>query len=55
MISALLSTLDFLDKNYNPKTNMDSLITIPISKVLPIQRKGLSGRTQPEKFLRLYS
>jgi HrpA-like RNA helicase len=34
---------------------MDSLITIPISKVQLIQRKGRSGRTQPGKCLRIYS
>ena len=33
-------------KTYNPKTNMDSLVTIPISKVQAIQRKGRAGRTQ---------
>jgi HrpA-like RNA helicase len=42
-------------KNYNPKTNMDSLVTIPISKVQAIQRKGRAGRTQEGKCLRLYS
>lgn len=33
-------------KTYNPKTNMDSLITTSISKVQAIQRKGRAGRTQ---------
>lgn len=42
-------------KTYNPKTNMDSLITVPISKVQAIQRKGRAGRTQSGKCLRLYS
>ena len=42
-------------KTYNPKTNMDSLITVPISKVQAIQRKGRAGRTQDGKCLRLYS
>jgi len=41
-------------KTYNPKTNMDSLITVPISKVQAIQRKGRAGRTQSGKCLRLY-
>lgn len=42
-------------KTFNPKTNMDSLITVPISKVQAIQRKGRAGRTQEGKCLRLYS
>jgi HrpA-like RNA helicase len=42
-------------KTYNPKTNMDSLVTIPISKVQAIQRKGRAGRTQEGKCVRLYS
>lgn len=42
-------------KTYNPKTNMDSLVTVPISKVQAIQRKGRAGRTQAGKCLRLYS
>ena len=42
-------------KNYNPKTNMDSLVTVPLSKVQAIQRKGRAGRTQEGKCLRLYS
>ena len=42
-------------KTFNPKTNMDSLLTVPISKVQAIQRKGRAGRTQEGKCLRLYS
>lgn len=42
-------------KNFNPKTNMDALVTVPISKVQAIQRKGRAGRTQDGKCLRLYS
>jgi HrpA-like RNA helicase len=42
-------------KTYNPKTNMDTLVTIPISKVQAIQRKGRAGRTQEGKCLRLYA
>lgn len=34
---------------------MDSLVTVPISKVQAIQRKGRAGRTQQGKCLRLYS
>lgn len=33
---------------------MDSLVTVPISKVQAIQRKGRAGRTQEGKCLRLY-
>ena len=42
-------------KTFNPKTNMDALISTPISKVQAIQRKGRAGRTQEGKCLRLYS
>lgn len=42
-------------KCYNPKTNMDSLITVPISQTQAIQRSGRSGRTQPGKCYRLYT
>lgn len=42
-------------KNYNPRTNMDALLTVPISKVQAIQRAGRAGRTQPGKCYRMYS
>ena len=42
-------------KTFNPQTNMDSLVTTPISKVQAIQRKGRAWRTQEGKCLRLYS
>ena len=42
-------------KCYNPRTGMDSLIVVPISKVQAIQRQGRAGRTQPGKSYQLYS
>ena len=40
---------------YNPKTGMDSLIIVPISKDSAKQRKGRAGRTGPGKCYRLYT
>lgn len=42
-------------KCYNPRTGMDALLIIPISKVQAIQRAGRAGRTQPGKCYRMYS
>ena len=42
-------------KIYNPKTNMDSLMVVPISRVQAIQRAGRAGRTGPGKCIRLYT
>jgi ATP-dependent RNA helicase DHX8/PRP22 len=42
-------------KNYNPRTGMDALIVVPISRVQAIQRTGRAGRTQAGKCFRLYS
>jgi ATP-dependent RNA helicase DHX8/PRP22 len=42
-------------KIYNPKTSMDSLNVVPISKVQAIQRAGRAGRTGPGKCIRLYT
>jgi ATP-dependent RNA helicase DHX8/PRP22 len=42
-------------KIYNPKTSMDSLNIVPISKVQAIQRAGRAGRTGPGKCIRLYT
>ena len=42
-------------KQYNPKTGMDCLMVVPISKVQAVQRSGRAGRTMPGKCLRMYS
>ena len=42
-------------KIYNPKTGMDSLVIVPISKMQAIQRQGRAGRTQAGKCFRLYT
>jgi len=42
-------------KQYNPKTGMDTLNIIPISRVQAIQRAGRAGRTQEGKCYRMYS
>jgi ATP-dependent RNA helicase DHX8/PRP22 len=42
-------------KIYNPRTSMDSLTIIPISKVQAVQRAGRAGRTGPGKCIRLYT
>lgn len=42
-------------KVYHPKTGMDCLVVVPISKVQAVQRKGRAGRTRPGKCLRMYS
>jgi HrpA-like RNA helicase len=42
-------------KCYNPRTGMDALIVVPISRVQAIQRAGRAGRTQPGKCYRMYT
>lgn len=42
-------------KIFNPRTSMDSLTIIPISKVQAVQRAGRAGRTGPGKCIRLYT
>jgi len=42
-------------KQYNPKTGMDCLMVVPISKVQAVQRMGRAGRTMEGKCLRMYS
>lgn len=42
-------------KNYNPKTGMESLQVVEVSQVQATQRAGRAGRTQNGKCFRLYS
>merc|ERR1719226_462727 len=42
-------------KNYNPKTGMESLMVTEVSRVQATQRAGRAGRTQDGKCFRLYS
>ncbi|KAI9143627.1 P-loop containing nucleoside triphosphate hydrolase protein [Paraphysoderma sedebokerense] len=42
-------------KMYDPKTHMDALLVVPISKAAAIQRAGRAGRTASGKAYRLYS
>ena len=42
-------------KQYNPKTGMDCLMVVPISRVQAIQRMGRAGRTMEGKCLRMYT
>ncbi|PRP76175.1 DEAH (Asp-Glu-Ala-His) box polypeptide 16-like [Planoprotostelium fungivorum] len=42
-------------KNYNPRTGMESLIVTPISKASAGQRAGRAGRVAPGKCFRLYT
>jgi len=42
-------------KCYNPRTGMDALLIVPISKVQAIQRAGRAGRTQAGKCYRMFS
>ncbi|PRW39269.1 pre-mRNA-splicing factor ATP-dependent RNA helicase PRP1 [Chlorella sorokiniana] len=42
-------------KEYNPRTGMDSLGVTPISRVQATQRAGRAGRTRPGKCFRLYT
>eukprot|EP01080_Neovahlkampfia_damariscottae_P009015 gene9015-1114_t len=41
--------------SYNPRTGMESLVVVPISKAAANQRSGRSGRTQAGKCFRLYT
>jgi ATP-dependent RNA helicase DDX35 len=40
---------------YNPKTGIESLMTVPVSKASATQRAGRAGRTRPGKCYRLYT
>lgn len=40
---------------YNPRTGMESLQVVPISKASALQRAGRAGRTAPGKCFRLYT
>lgn len=42
-------------KDYNPRTGMDSLGVVPISRVQATQRAGRAGRTCPGRCYRLYT
>lgn len=42
-------------KDYNPRTGMDSLGVVPISRVQATQRAGRAGRTRPGICFRLYT
>jgi pre-mRNA-splicing factor ATP-dependent RNA helicase DHX16 len=41
--------------SYNPRTGMESLQVVPVSKASATQRAGRAGRTQPGKCFRLYT
>lgn len=41
--------------NFNPRTGMESLIIVPISKASASQRAGRAGRVAPGKCFRLYT
>lgn len=41
--------------SYNPKTGMESLLVVPVSRAGAKQRAGRAGRTQPGKCFRLYT
>ncbi|KAI0562305.1 pre-mRNA-splicing factor ATP-dependent RNA helicase DHX16 [Gracilaria domingensis] len=42
-------------KSYVPKTGMESLLVVPVSRAGAKQRAGRAGRTQPGKCFRLYT
>ena len=42
-------------KFYDPRSSMESLVVVPISRASAEQRKGRAGRTQPGECLRLYT
>lgn len=42
-------------KSYNPKTAIESLLVVPVSRAGAKQRAGRAGRTQPGKCFRLYT
>ncbi|XP_071813959.1 probable ATP-dependent RNA helicase DHX40 [Apostichopus japonicus] len=41
--------------SYNPRTGLDSLQVVPISRSEAVQRSGRAGRTSPGKSYRIYS
>ncbi len=41
--------------SYNPRTGMDSLVVVPISRASACQRAGRAGRVAPGKCFRLYT
>lgn len=41
--------------SYNPRTGMESLLVVPVSRAGAKQRAGRAGRTQPGKCFRLYT
>ena len=46
----------FVKENvYNPKTGMESLVTVPVSRAAANQRKGRAGRVGPGMCFRLYT
>ena len=57
-IDGIVYVLDtgFCKQNaYNPRTGMESLVVVPISKANAVQRAGRAGRTQPGKCYRIYT
>lgn len=54
-VGFVIDTGHVKQKQYNPKTGMDCLNVVPISKVQAVQRMGRAGRTMPGKCLRMYS
>eukprot|EP00871_Galdieria_phlegrea_P005377 jgi/Galph1/5840/GphlegSOOS_G4521.1 len=42
-------------KRYDPRSGIESLLVVPISRASAIQRAGRAGRTQPGKCFRLYT
>ncbi|KAI9334709.1 putative ATP-dependent RNA helicase DHX35 [Obelidium mucronatum] len=48
-------TIDGIVYAYNPRTAMESLIVVPISKASAQQRAGRAGRTRPGKCFRLFT
>jgi len=53
--SAIVKITNFQIRNYNPTTNLASLITVPISLASAIQRAGRAGRTSNGVCYRLYT
>lgn len=43
------------ENRYTPATNMESLVSVPISRASANQRAGRAGRNQPGKCFRLYT
>lgn len=42
-------------KQFNPKTELDALVVVPVSKEQADQRAGRAGRTEPGKCFRMFS